>query len=276
MHPERKAIFVGDFVNRGPEIRKTVKMIKNMVENGNAYAILGNHEIYAITYSLKEKDGSLVVKLKSKNYLALHKTLREYIYFGKEWKEHIDWMMNLPLYLDFDDIRVVHACWSDQAIDWLKTAENSGKTRSDILRKVFKKPKSKTARNINVLTKGIDFKMPGNLKLINNKGISPQSFRLRWWEENVFGKTFEEISFESKFTLPEYEVPSHIAPDLPGYSADDPIIFFGHYCRSNGPFIIKPNICCVDSCVAGSKTLTAYRWNGEKTLNADNLVHIHK
>ena len=39
-HPSRKAIFVGDFVNRGPEIRKTVRIIRKMVENGNAHAII--------------------------------------------------------------------------------------------------------------------------------------------------------------------------------------------------------------------------------------------
>ena len=49
-HSSRKAIFVGDFVNRGPEIRKTIRIVRKMVENGNALAIIGNHEINAITY----------------------------------------------------------------------------------------------------------------------------------------------------------------------------------------------------------------------------------
>jgi len=30
-HPEKKAIFVGDLVNRGPEARKTVKLVRRMV-----------------------------------------------------------------------------------------------------------------------------------------------------------------------------------------------------------------------------------------------------
>ena len=274
-HPNRKAIFVGDFVNRGPEIRKTIRIIRKMVENGNALAILGNHEIYAITYYLKEKDGSLVVKTKNKNFLALHKTISEFTGFADEWKDHLNWMLNLPLYLDLGEIRIVHACWSEEAIAWLNKAEESGKSRKDIFKKVHKKPKSKTARNILLLTKGVDFKMPGNLKIISNKGISPQSFRLRWWE-NPEGKTFEEMSFESKFSLPEYEIPKHVAPVLSPYSATSPPVFFGHYCRHNGPYIIKSNICCVDSCVAGSKTLTAYCWNGEQKLNLENLVHIRK
>lgn len=274
-HPERKAIFLGDFINRGPEIRKTLRTVRKMVENGNAYAILGNHEIYAITYSLKEKDGTFVVKTKNKDYLALNKTIREFMDYKEEWKEHINWMLKLPLYLDLGKIRIVHACWSDSAIEWLIRAEQSGKSPKDIFRKVYKKPKSKTSKNINTLTKGIDFKLPGNLKIINNKGVSPRSYRLRWWE-NSDGKTFEEMSFDSKFSLPDYVIPKEIAPVLSPYSPTSPPVFFGHYCRHKGPYIIKPNICCVDSCVAGSKTLTAYSWGGEQELNPENLVHVRK
>jgi len=274
-HPKRKAIFVGDFINRGPEIRKTLKMVRKMVEHGNAYAILGNHEIYAITYSLIEKDGSFLVKTKSKDFLALNNTIREFLDYKDEWKEHIDWLLKLPLFLDLGDIRIVHACWSDSAIEWLKKAEMEGKTSRDIFRKVYNKPKSKTSKYINILTKGIDFKMPGNLRIVNNKGVSPRSFRLKWWE-NPEGKTFEGISFESKFTLPDFDIPANLTPVVQPYSSNAPIVFFGHYCRHHGPFIVNTNICCVDSCVAGSKTLTAYCWNGEQVLNQKNLVHVRK
>jgi hypothetical protein len=70
--------------------------------------------------------------------------------------------------------------------------------------------------NIWLLTKGMQFKLPGDLKIINNKGISPRSFRMRWWE-NPKGKTFEELSFENKFHLPEYTIPPEITrePSLP-------------------------------------------------------------
>src|SRR5690606_7699492 len=54
-HPDRKAVYVGDFINRGPHIRKTIKIIRTMVENNNAYAILGNHEINSIISHIKNK-----------------------------------------------------------------------------------------------------------------------------------------------------------------------------------------------------------------------------
>ncbi|HDR51515.1 MAG TPA: phosphoesterase, partial [Mariniphaga anaerophila] len=57
-NPARKAVFVGDFINRGPQIRKTIRTIRTMVENGNALAILGNHEINTIIAHLEDKKGA--------------------------------------------------------------------------------------------------------------------------------------------------------------------------------------------------------------------------
>ncbi len=76
-HPARKAIFVGDFINRGPEIRKTIRIIKAMVESGNADAILGNHELNAIIYHLKDKEGRSIISKPSKYFLSLFKTINE-------------------------------------------------------------------------------------------------------------------------------------------------------------------------------------------------------
>ena len=45
-HPEgRKAIFVGDLVDRGPRILDTVRLVRNMVEARTALCVPGNHDI---------------------------------------------------------------------------------------------------------------------------------------------------------------------------------------------------------------------------------------
>jgi predicted MPP superfamily phosphohydrolase len=50
-HPEgRKVIFAGDFIDRGPKIRETRHLVKDMVESGNAFAVMGNHEFNAIFF----------------------------------------------------------------------------------------------------------------------------------------------------------------------------------------------------------------------------------
>ncbi len=272
-HADRKAVFVGDFINRGPEIRKTVRIIRKMVENQNALAVIGNHEVNAIIYNLKFKKGEPLVKSPRKNFMPLFKTLNEYIDHEEEWTDNLRWFRTLPLFLDLDEIRVVHACWSEPAIRFLRNNLAEGKIKKSVFREIYRNPKSELSQSIWVLTKGIDFKLPGDLRIINNKGVSPRTFRMKWWED-PHNKTFEEMSFESKFVLPSYTIPLEIIPNINPYASEAPIVFFGHYCRYNGPHIITPNVCCVDSCVAGNKILSAYSWKGEKTLNELHLTRV--
>ena len=50
-HPEgRKAIFLGDLVDRGNRIIDTVNLVRNMVEGGSAICVPGNHEAKLLRY----------------------------------------------------------------------------------------------------------------------------------------------------------------------------------------------------------------------------------
>ncbi|MBL7973038.1 MAG: metallophosphoesterase, partial [Prolixibacteraceae bacterium] len=80
-HPVRKAVFVGDFINRGPKIRETISLIRKMVENGSAYAILGNHEMYAVLYYLRDIEGKYYKKRIPKYQLQINQTLAEFLAF---------------------------------------------------------------------------------------------------------------------------------------------------------------------------------------------------
>ena len=267
-HPDRKAVFVGDFINRGPQIKKTVRMIRTMVENGHALTILGNHEINSIISHIKNKQS-----LFTRNDISELKTINAFRDTPDEWNDHIKWFRRLPLFLDLGGIRVVHACWSDEAVKYIKENIPPGKIKKEVFRSLSKNQDAPASDYIWQLTKGIRFKLPGDIKIKNNKGVSPRSYRMRWWE-HPWGKTFEELSFESKFEMPHYTVPEQILPKNQPYPEDAPIVFFGHYCRHNGPHIIKPNVCCLDTCIMGSKTLLAYRWSGEPALLESNLIRV--
>lgn len=269
-HPERKAIFVGDFINRGPKIRETIRLIRGMVESGNAYAILGNHEINAIYYSLLDKQGKHLSKRWSRLRLDLSKTLGEFSGRQDEWKDHIKWMRRLPLFLEFDGIRVVHACWQDENIRILKESFTETKLKKSQLKQIGKNH-TELARAFWETCKGIDFQLPKDLLVYDDHGTPHRSFRSKWWCDPK-GMTFSELSFESRFNLPEYTIPEEIIPTRTSYSKNSPIVFFGHYCMKNGNNIIEPNVCCLDSCVSRRGKLTAYQWNGEKKLKKENLL----
>ena len=49
-HPSRQVIFCGDFIDRGPRIRDTIAIARNMCEANAAQAVMGNHELNALAF----------------------------------------------------------------------------------------------------------------------------------------------------------------------------------------------------------------------------------
>lgn len=61
VHPEgRRAVFLGDLVDRGPRILQAVRLVRNMVVHGSALCVPGNHDL------------KLVRKLRGKNVQITH------------------------------------------------------------------------------------------------------------------------------------------------------------------------------------------------------------
>lgn len=56
-HCNRKVMFVGDYIDRGPKIRESLQIIKTMVESDNAIALMGNHEYNALCFHFQETEG---------------------------------------------------------------------------------------------------------------------------------------------------------------------------------------------------------------------------
>jgi len=269
-HPGRKAVFVGDFINRGPKIRETIILIRKMVENGSAFAILGNHEMYAVLYYLRDIEGKYYKKRIPKYQLQINQTLSEFVPHKEELKSHLKWLRTLPMFLDFGDIRVIHACWDDKNVKLIKEAITEPKLSKPILREIALN-ETRFSASFWESCKGVDFQLPKDLLVFDDDGRPHRSFRMKWWA-NPEGKTFNEISLESRFALPAYTIPNEIIQKRKPYPPNDPIVFFGHYCLNQCCGILTENLCCVDSCVTRTGKLLAYRWDGEKKLKKDNFI----
>src|ERR1700692_2867612 len=55
-HPERKVIFLGDFIDRGPKVRQVLEIVRPMIEKGHALAVMGNHELNALAYHTEDPE----------------------------------------------------------------------------------------------------------------------------------------------------------------------------------------------------------------------------
>ena len=122
-HPEgRRAVFVGDLVDRGPRVLDTVRLVRSMVEAGTALCVPGNHDI------------KLLKKLRGKNVQITHglaETLAEIdalpdetrAAFCEELAVFLDWLVSHYVF-DDGNLVVAHAGMKEEM-----QGRGSGKVR---------------------------------------------------------------------------------------------------------------------------------------------------
>ena len=79
-HPTRKAIFLGDFIDRGPQQRGVIRIVRPMIDSGTALAVMGNHEFNAICYATPRPGGGFLREHNAKNYQQHRVFLEAYEY----------------------------------------------------------------------------------------------------------------------------------------------------------------------------------------------------
>lgn len=132
-HPSRTAIFVGDFVDRGPGQLRTLEIVRAMTDAGSARAVMGNHEFNAIAWATLDpaNDGEhLRPRLGDKGAKNRHQHQAFLAEVGEDTDDHrywIEWFQALPLWIEERDFRVVHACWSPRHVAALEPLLRDGR-----------------------------------------------------------------------------------------------------------------------------------------------------
>lgn len=85
----RKMIFVGDIVDRGNKTVSCIKKVKELVQNGKAYAVLGNHELNTLNNDPKTGAGWYFENLRETDAEWKYEPC-EKLYSEKERQEIID------------------------------------------------------------------------------------------------------------------------------------------------------------------------------------------
>jgi len=277
---ERKAIFVGDFIDRGPKIKQTLEIVKPMVESREAYAVLGNHEYNALCFHTK-KAGHHDVWLRPRNVKNINQhieTLRQFKNYPGEWKEYLNWFMTLPLFLDLDDFRVVHAAWIPSEIEKIeKWTSNDRNLTKSLLQKSALEGFDEFD-TIETVLKGVEIPLPEGQDIKDKDENPRQEIRVRWWESAV-DQTYGKMIFpKKKLDCGKERIDSEITDRLTYYSNPVPV-FFGHYWRKPDKHELRvqaENICCLDYSIAKGGSLVAYRWEGESKLNKKNFYEVER
>ena len=120
-HPDRQAVFLGDFIDRGPGQCEVLAIVRKMIGSGSALSVMGNHEFNAIAYATPDENNSGFLRPHTDKNNKQHRAFLEaYADDPASYQDAIAWFKTLPLWLDLGDIKVIHACWDNEAIERIK------------------------------------------------------------------------------------------------------------------------------------------------------------
>lgn len=273
-HPQRKVIFLGDIIDRGPQIPEALQLVRGMVEAGQAQMVLGNHECNALAYFTRT-DGHYLRAHSERNTRQLAETQAQFTQAPELWQSYLDWFLALPLFLEFAQFRVVHACWDAGLIARHRERYGEGHINGEFLHAAAQ-PGTLEARVQQRLTSGVDLPLPEGLSIVSRDGYRRHSFRIKFWVADA--RTYEDLLFQPD-PLPPDVAQRAISPEhreqMVIYGAEQRPLFIGHYWLAGSPRVIAPNIACLDYSAVNSGRLVAYRFDGETQLRQEKLVWVY-
>ena len=270
-HDTRKIIFVGNYIDRGPQIKETLDLVKGMADAGHAIALMGNHEYNAVAYATEDGRGDHLRSHNAAHNKQHSATLQQFAGYPAEWQAYLEWFQRLPLFIDLGNLRAVHACWDEEHIRWLK--EHDHYTLSSSLLKEAHRRGSKANRVIEETLKGKELNIPAEFVWYDKDGHARTANRIKWWVQNS-GAHYGELLFSCPPEMTDEAVPENLHINI--YPADAPPVFIGHYWLDEiEPALQSSNVVCLDYSVAKDGYLVAYRWNGEQVADAGNFVVQH-
>lgn len=265
-HPTRKALFLGDLIDRGPKVKETVEIVKAMVDSGNARCIMANHEFNYICFYTEGKSGPL--RPHSENNLKQNYETRNA--FSPEANlEVIEWFKTLPMWIEEDNFRCIHACWEQSAINTLKEMQGNEFINMKVLKEHFYKD-TVYFNAIEAALKGVEVELPKGVEFKDKGGHIRHHARVTWWDLNKL--TSEEAVREK------------ITKDMitPIYKEDySKLTFFGHYWLKGEPYITNPKAQCLDFSIAhpdldkSQRNLVTYRLDDELEIQNDKFIKVN-
>ncbi|MBG22741.1 MAG: metallophosphoesterase [Idiomarinaceae bacterium] len=262
-HPERTLVSVGDLIDRGPEQRRSVEIIKRMCEADSAICIMGNHEFNAVAWATEDEEGNHLREHSDKNFKQHREFLGEAMQDTGWYTDTIEWFKTLPLYLELPDLRVVHACWHEPSLSVLDDFSSDGVLHSDVWGAATTEG-HRLYDAIEVLCKGWEVPLPPGYSFLDKDDNPRTKIRTKWWREDDRSYKALAIGVKDPSTLPMDEVPGN---SMPGYDNQKPL-FIGHYWMRGRPCLQSESIACVDWSVADNGAMVGYRLDGSRLCDS--------
>jgi hypothetical protein len=241
-----------------------------MIDAGAAKAVMGNHEYNAIAYFTSDDKGEFLRQRNERNTGQHQAFIDAYSANTSEWSEMIEWFKSLPLWLDLEGLRVVHACWDPVYIKKISDEYNITALLNDDLLRASSVPGTWQYKAVETLLKGKEIQLPEGASFSDKDGNSRHEIRVRWWGK---GTTYRDVYMGPKSALTQIPDEPILGDHMIEYGENEKPVFLGHYWMDGEPTPLTKNIACLDYSVAkrGGK-LVAYQWDGEQQINPKKFV----
>lgn len=275
----RHAVFVGDIIDRGPEIAPSLRLVRTMVDAGHATLLMGNHELNALGFHHLEQVSASpyhpgqsrpphALRPRSLSRIRQHQeTLTQFADAQGDLASHLRWFRQLPFAWEANGVRAVHAAWIPWAIAVLSRL-SSPLSDAD-LAALFARG-SEVARAADLAIKGPEMDLPSGESFVDSDGTRRTRSRVAWWLDGR-GRQLRDYLFPFGVSDSPLRLPQALHPDLHGYTDPQPVLV-GHYWLDGPARVQSPRLAILDYSVARGGCIMAYRWDGEELLDASRMV----
>ena len=234
-----KLVFIGDLIDNkerdNDQHIATLQTVHALQQRGDAFCLLGNHEFNAIGWAVKNTKGDFCRPHSERN-AKQHQAFLNAVGDGSaKHKLWIDWFKSLPLFLEFDAVIAIHACWNEAAIARIKRYLNADNSLKEIHWEDAFDEQHELFELCELLLKGPERTLPDGEFFIDKTGTKRTQERVQWWHD---------------------------------YQGDKPVVI-GHYTLNEQPHPLTDKVVCVDyNAAKGDNCLVAYRFDAQPGKHA--------
>ena len=126
VHPDgRRLVFVGDLVDRGPDSPAVLRMVRELCAAGLAQCVAGNHELNLVRHDAKDDNYWFLQPQRRSRYPQARIS-------ADEKQAMLKFLDALPLVLERDGLRIVHACWNRESVEDIRSLGDPGCGLADL------------------------------------------------------------------------------------------------------------------------------------------------
>lgn len=266
-HPSRRAIFIGDLVDRGEDVPGVLALVKGMYDVGAAQVLLGNHEFNLLCMYQPDGKGDFLRPRSGNAQKQAAKSLEFFDRNPEARERYFRWFRTLPILEEGDGARFVHAYWGAAEVAALagrRTLDECGWGDPRFRQKPL-------GQAIERLIKGPEVPLPEELFIIDREGQCRKDARIKWWMD-VGDLDMRSALLPDTPTFAGRPLPDMTLANYERHPPGAPLVFFGHYGFREFPGALADNAVCVDYQGADKAGIGAYRWSGETTARSENFV----